>query len=118
MSNTRMILAVALMAVSMPAFASSGGSQNEYPRLSVSYADINLATQTGAEVMLRRIFQAARQVCGDRAGIRDIAERREIRFCIRVASANAVNDIKSPMLSALFEGRSARDYDYALGTSR
>jgi len=118
MSHIRMIAAAALMAVSMPAFAGSSGSLLELPRLSVSYADINLATQTGAEVMLRRIVLAARQVCGDRSGIRDAAERREIRFCVRVASANAVRDINAPMLTAVFEGRVARGYDYALDMSR
>jgi UrcA family protein len=118
MSTIRMFAAASMIAATMPAFAGSGGSLLDLPRLVVSFADVNLATQSGAEVMLRRIFLAAKQVCGDRAGIRDTAERREIRFCVRVASANAVKDINAPMLTAVFEGRTARGYDYAIDLTR
>jgi UrcA family protein len=118
MSTIRMFAAVSMIAATMPAFAGSDGSFRDLPRLVVSYADINLATQSGAETMLRRIFVAAKQVCGDRSGIRDIVERREIRFCVRVASANAVKDINAPMLTAAFDGRAARGYDFAIDLTR
>lgn len=118
MSTIRMFAAASMIAGTMPAFAGSSSSFVEFPRVVVSYADINLATQSGAEIMLRRIFLAAKQVCGDRAGIRDTAERREIRFCLRVASANAVKEINAPMLTAVFEGRMARSYDFALDVTR
>ena len=71
----------------------------------VSYADLNLDHQAGAEVLLHRIRTAADAVCGDRFGRMSLRRHATIRACSRSAMNKAVSDVGSPVLAELFYDR-------------
>jgi UrcA family protein len=118
MKHIRLLSAMVAMMLVAPAHAGPSGTIHELPTIEVSYSDINLATTQGAEVMLRRIVFAAKRVCGDRSGIREITERQEVRVCVRVASATALEKIKAPQLAALLDGSAGKSLDEALDRFR
>ena len=71
----------------------------------VTYADLNLDHQAGAEVLLHRIRSAADAVCGDRFGRMSLRQHATIRACSRAAMNKAVSDVGSPILAELFYDR-------------
>jgi len=75
----------------------------------VAFADLNLASEAGAEALLARINVAARAVCGDRAGPMPLAERRAVRACMNEAVGQAVASIESPSLAYAHARGSNRD---------
>jgi UrcA family protein len=81
----------------------------EIPRITVSYDDVNIASPRGADVVLARIVNAARQVCTSGSGIRGVREAQEIKQCVRTATQAAVREINAPQLTALFQQRAAKD---------
>lgn len=70
----------------------------------VSYADLDLSNDAGARVLLRRIDQAARAVCGDRSGPMPITKRNQIRMCIAETTGQTVAAVNAPVVTALYEG--------------
>jgi UrcA family protein len=84
-------------------------SLTDIPRITVAYDDVNIATPRGADVVLARIVNAARQVCASGSGLRGVREAQEIRQCVRTATQAAVREINAPQLSALFRQRDAAD---------
>ncbi len=59
------ITAVAIFAISAPAIAAAGAYNGlKGKSVKVSYADLNLQKEEGAQVLYRRIQQASRQACG------------------------------------------------------
>ena len=64
----------------------------------VSYADLNLTTQAGAATLYGRIRSAARQVCG--------YEGPSFTSCFKKAVGDAVAQVNSPQLTALYQGKS------------
>lgn len=75
--------------------------------VTVEYSDINIATAAGAQTLYRRIVSAARSVCGPME-IRSPAKMSAYRSCLRGAVDGAVEEIGSPMLTALHQGRAIR----------
>ncbi len=60
----------------------------------VSFADLNLKTESGAKTLLTRIKFAARRVCGvNDAGLMAIEFRGERNRCAKDATARAVADV-------------------------
>lgn len=60
----------------------------------VSYADLDLDTQSGARTLLRRITFAARRVCGvNDIGVMAIEFRAQLHRCAEQATARAVADV-------------------------
>jgi len=84
-------------------------SLTEIPRITVAYDDVNIATPRGADVVLARIVNAARQVCASGSGLRGVREAHEIRQCVRFATQQAVREINAPQLTVLFQQRAAND---------
>jgi UrcA family protein len=70
------------------------------PTVSVSYSDLNLATEEGTLALYQRIVSAARQVCPVNSGpnARLAAQARQ---CVDEAVARAVKDVQSPKLAEL-----------------
>lgn len=94
------IAALLATAVALPAVA-----QEVQPRQRVvPYSDLNLDNPHGAHTMVRRIENASRQVCGDRAGPRGLAENGSVHACRVEASENAVTDLDHPMVTAEYYG--------------
>jgi UrcA family protein len=60
----------------------------------VSYADLNLESEAGAQTLLRRIKFAARRVCGvNDIGVLAIEFRAQLHRCAEQATARAVADV-------------------------
>lgn len=77
----------------------------ENARRAVTTADINPGQAGDAETLLQRLRGAARQVCGDRPGPRPIAEKMQVRACMRDAMDAAVAATGNARLAALHHQR-------------
>lgn len=73
--------------------------------LRVSYGDLDLSRPAGAKVMLRRIKNAADQVCGGKPNLRNLAQARSYRQCIRESTENAVFALNEPLVTAIHADR-------------
>ncbi|MFT3729630.1 MAG: UrcA family protein [Terricaulis sp.] len=99
-SNIFGIAALLATATALPVVA-----QEVQPRQRVvPYSDLNLDNPNGAHVMVRRIENASRQVCGDRTGPRGMAESGSVNACRVESAENAVNDLDHPMVTAEYYG--------------
>lgn len=99
------VVASSLLALSSsPASAGTPSEASDAPSVSVSYGDLNLATEEGTLALYKRIVSAARQVCPADAGpnVRLLAIARR---CVDEAVARAVSDIRSPRLAELQAAR-------------
>jgi UrcA family protein len=93
-------IAALLASASLPAVA-----QEVQPRERVvTYSDLNLDNASGAHVMVRRIENASRQVCGDRSGPRSLSENGSVHACRVDSAENAVTDLDHPMVTAEYYG--------------
>jgi len=87
MTKTSKIIAAAAIALavsSTPAIAGEKGAQVE-----VSYADLNLSSQAGQDILERRIRSAVQEVCGGPAQP-NITFGRPVRECIKKATSEAM----------------------------
>jgi UrcA family protein len=100
-----LILAIASCAFGLLVLSPASAATVERTTQRVSYADLNLDHQAGAELMLHRIRSAADAVCGDRFGRMSLREHAGIRACSRAAMNKGVSDVGSPVLAALFYDR-------------
>lgn len=87
-----------LLALSAPAIA-----QNYESRL-VTFGDLNLSSDEGADVLIRRIEQASEAVCGDRAGPRPLSEHASVNACETETTEIAIHDVGHPRVTARFYG--------------
>jgi UrcA family protein len=93
-------IAALLASAAIPAVA-----QEVQPRSRVvTYGDLNLNNPYGAHVMVRRIENASREVCGDRSGPRPLNENGSVHACRVDATENAVSDLDHPMVTAEYYG--------------
>lgn len=105
MSRTFQALCVAACAfATLIAPASAAETTRSHAAVTVHYGDLNLASEAGAKVLIRRLDQAARQVCGGDAFARGLA-RREQRTCRTEAVTQAVADVNQPMVTTMFAER-------------
>ena len=103
---TMFALAAALaFAVAAPAAAEPYPGVSENARRAVTTADIDTNQARDAETLLQRFRGAARTVCGDRPGLRPIAEKIAVRACMREAIADAVAETGDARLAALYHQR-------------
>ncbi|HEY4030166.1 MAG TPA: UrcA family protein [Caulobacteraceae bacterium] len=94
--TTRFIPAAiaALTLLAGPALA-----QNDDPtpqRAAVSYADLNLNTETGQAILATRIHRAAETVCGPEPDSRDLRRQAPYRQCLKQSVEAAVAAIPTP----------------------
>ena len=75
------------------------------PAMVVRYGDLNLATDSGARVLLARIHFAADAVCpaADKRDLERLAARNR---CVRLATARAVQQVGNARVAAVSSGRS------------
>lgn len=64
----------------------------------VSFADLDLSRDQGAEQLYRRIRAAAREVCWT-AGVSAVFMRPKMRRCANEAVARAIADVNAPLLT-------------------
>lgn len=103
------VSAFVIAALAVPSFAQETNydrtTRNEVRREVVTYGDLNLNTEYGADQLLRRISTAASHVCGDRMGPRALDEHRFTRNCIGTAEEDAVYEVGHPLVMARYYGR-------------
>jgi UrcA family protein len=79
----------------------------ELPSVTVRYTDLNLNTHAGVEALYARLRAAARDVCS--VGLRrSLTNVMAAKTCYRQTLANAVDEMKSPTLSALHRAETTR----------
>jgi UrcA family protein len=97
---TALALVAACVAVGATG-AAHAGTATEAPSLKVRYNDLNLGTEAGSQVLYDRIVAAAQHVCvAD--DIRDLRAVAAARGCREQAIAQAVRDVHSPALAAVY----------------
>ena len=96
-----LLAATPLRSLAAQADESSGDNP---PSVTVSYADLNLASDVDARVLLERIRHAAEQVCpaADRSDLQYLHRLEERGRCIREAIARAVQQVGNPRLAAVY----------------
>jgi UrcA family protein len=72
----------------------------------VSFRDLNMNSPEGVEIAFKRIKKAARDVC-DSPNRYDLSESA-LQPCIKATVARAVADVKSPLLSSLYEAKTGK----------
>lgn len=80
-------------------FAHASTPDADVKSVEVSYADLNLSTDQGAQALHQRIVYAARQVCPIYSN-RDTTQLARNRQCVADAVARAMNDV-GPKLAAV-----------------
>jgi UrcA family protein len=94
--NIALVTVAALGVASLAIGAHADEAVVRVPTRTVHYSDLNLNTQAGAEVLYKRIRNAAEQVCGD-VGSRQLEEAAAARACVdqaAIASIRAVNNLQ------------------------
>ena len=78
--------------------------------VTVNYADLDLSKAEGARALYQRLKNAANLVCGVRTGISDRLDVVMVKNkCVRAAMADAIRDIHSDQLDALYyKGENSR----------
>ena len=71
----------------------------------VTYAELDLNDSAGADVLLRRIEDAAESMCGARYGPMPLNEYVAIQSCVQEKSAKAVADVNNGNVTARFYRR-------------
>jgi UrcA family protein len=75
--------------------------------ITVFIGDLNLRSQAGARIALRRIERAATSTCGGEPDIRRLDRWVIYRECMHSAVDQAVASLDSPIVTALYSGRDA-----------
>lgn len=100
-----LLTAAVIAAISMAQGAAADDIQTEpadAPRAVVSYADLNLSSPHDANKLLRRIAEAATQVCAVPTATFQLSAQERERRCIAAAIARAVNTVASEKLTIAY----------------
>jgi UrcA family protein len=68
----------------------------------VSYADLNIGSPSGAAVLLERLRVAAHEVCGPAPVIGDLDQSAPYKACVKSALDGAVASVPSAALASLY----------------
>ncbi|HEY1561608.1 MAG TPA: UrcA family protein [Caulobacteraceae bacterium] len=106
-STLTALLAAATLAIGIGSASAVSAAGQDTASVTVKYGDLNLSTQDGANAVLQRIGQAARQVCKPDTDIADLPGMGDwSRICERARIRDAVSHLDAPMVTAAFSGRS------------
>ena len=102
-----LILCAATAAVAAPASAGGVRPAKGLPdayEMTVGYSDLDLERAAGADVLIARIKQAARAVCGEPSDPRDLARKAHVRrTCVTVTVEDAIDRVGAPLGTARYE---------------
>jgi UrcA family protein len=98
------VATVAVIAFSVPAIASADELKGRAEK--VTYSDLDVQKDDGAQVLYRRLQQASKRVCGVESikvagSVRIYAQKQE---CYRDTLDEAVAKVDNPALTAIHEG--------------
>ena len=102
--RTAMAFTVLAACTTLGAVGNAHAADAGSPALTVRYSDLNLSTEQGSLILYGRILAAAHQVCTVE-GIRDLRAVAAVKDCREQAIAQAVRDVNSPMLAAVYAER-------------
>jgi UrcA family protein len=96
-----LVLATSMSALAIAGAAAAQPYEADGARsITVSYGDLNLRSEAGAQVMLERIDAAAATVCGQAPDSRLLDRRAYFDRCKADAVARAIQQLNAPMVSA------------------
>ena len=107
-SKTTPIALAALAAALIATGAQASPPDPEVITVRVSVADLNLASAPGASVALQRVRRAAATICGDAPSAKELGRTMLYSACLRSTVGHAVASLGDPVVTAAYEGRSAR----------
>lgn len=86
------------------AFAAPAFAQSQPEERVVTYGDLDLNSRAGADALIRRIDNAAEQVCGVNDGRTSTRQAQINRACETETTENGVYDTNHPVVIARYEG--------------
>ena len=92
------LLATALL------IAPAAASAQETDQMRVQLGGVDLESQTGSKVALRRIVNASRAFCGDDRSTKSLTQHAAARRCTQKMAYQAVTQLDRPMVTARYEG--------------
>jgi UrcA family protein len=99
---TALVAACAFGALAQPASAADSRQRHAI----VSYAQLDLASEAGAETLYRRLERAAERVCGNADHRRtSLVERRAFNRCVDSTLETAISAINAPLVQERFAAR-------------
>ncbi len=98
-----LLVTIIVVALGVPTIASADAKSNlQGVSVKVSFADLNLGKQAGAQALYRRLKQASRQACDVRGLDTEWAKNmREARQCYQQALSEAVAEVDNELLSQI-----------------
>jgi len=110
-------LATASVAAVSLAAAAPAGKATDQTSIRVSFADLNLASRSGARTLVSRIRVAANELCGaDLAG--DLDRMAERARCVRATQDRAIRAVDRPTVTAAYLGLPQPDAVALTGAAR
>ena len=86
----------------------SNSISHETVTLNIPYGDLDLTNAAGAKTMMFRIRNASTDACGGLPYIREMRERRVFKICLRQTMAQAIDELRSPLVAAAFQEELAK----------
>lgn len=83
------IITAAALATTLTAMPIAAQAEEQLPEVVISYADLNLDSKAGREILDRRISRAVEKVCGGPALQPNLSFARPIRKCVSQVSMAA-----------------------------
>jgi UrcA family protein len=102
-----LILSIFVLA---PAFAAE---RSPLPRVEVHYGDLDLSRTPGAEALVGRLRQAAKQVCDEEHFLSALDARTKYKICVETSFERAVADLGEPMVTDIYQRRFGTKVDVA-----
>ena len=100
-TGLRRLIATAAFGVSVVSFSATSAADPSSASINVKYADLNVASPSGALVLYGRIQAAAKSACNYFWFKTDADEAR----CVQHTIANAVGKVNQPALSAIYDSK-------------
>jgi UrcA family protein len=95
---------IAFASLAVCAALSTVARADEARELRVGYADLNVNSEAGAAVLFQRIRHAADRVC-ELPGTRDLGQLAAVKSCTDHAIATAVEAVKAPALTRVYDAK-------------
>jgi UrcA family protein len=99
------VAALASIGFAGASLAAPAAANPDQMSVAVGVGDLNLATQPGAAVALRRIHNAAQSICGPAPDIKDLERTADYRGCVAASMGPAVASLNNPLVTALYTGQ-------------
>jgi UrcA family protein len=80
--------------------------QSKHEDVVVRYADLDLASDAGTQVLYARLSSAAKRACGNEPRLHDIRAAKQYRECFDEKLDKAVRKVGNPQVQALHDARS------------